>query len=78
LADPAQALGGAIFITSMTGLGILGARWIINDALYKEYCRCTHEFNQHWIRPRGIHLPEGWPETEKCKRCGCKMYQKQS
>jgi hypothetical protein len=71
-----QALVSAVFVTGMVGIGILGARWIIMDALYKEYCVCDHEFNQHFVAPRGIQLPEGWPDTEQCKVCMCRSYRK--
>jgi hypothetical protein len=73
VADQTSALMAAGFITTMCGIGILGARWIIKDALYKEYCVCDHEYNEHYIVPRGMINPM---ETEKCKRCGCRSYNK--
>jgi hypothetical protein len=66
-------MAGALFITTVVGVFILGARYIILDSLSKAYCICDHEYNEHYVVPRGmINLME----TEKCKVCGCRAYRK--
>jgi hypothetical protein len=73
MADQTQTLVAAGFITALWGVGILGARYIILEALAKAYCACSHEFNQHYVVPYWMVNPEG---SEKCKLCGCKAYNK--
>ena len=72
----AHALEQSIFFTVMTFIGIMGARWIIRESLYKAYCRCEHEFNEHWVKARGHSYTLEWPTVEKCKKCSCQAYKK--
>lgn len=70
--EPARTVV-ALFITGMVGLGIIGVKFIIKDAMSKAYCICKHEFNEHYVTPYGFTNPK---DTEKCRICGCLAFRK--
>lgn len=69
-------LVASLFITIMAGIGVLGARFIIKESMAKAYCDCFHEFNDHWVAPRGYLSAIEYPKLDTCKICSCKKYNK--
>ena len=67
----------SLFVTVCAGVGVFGVWHILYESLAKAYCICGHEFNQHYVLPRG-HKPEfyGIPAGEPCKVCSCKKFRK--
>lgn len=71
-----MALPEAIFVTSMTFVGIMGARYIIREFFSKAYCRCGHEYNEHNIVPKSRGYAEKEYSNEACRVCSCRKWAK--
>lgn len=71
-----NALVYSIVAMAFAFIFVMGARWIIRESLAKAYCKCEHEFNQHWVRARGHIYPPEYPAVEKCRECSCQAYKK--
>ncbi len=60
-------------VTAAAAAIILGVAYLVKDYNSKEYCVCGHEYNEHWVTPRGMINPLG---GDQCKLCKCKNYNK--
>lgn len=54
---------------------VLGGRFIILEGLSKAYCKCSHEYNEHNIVPKG-YASEPKYSDGTCKECSCKEFKK--
>ncbi|HYT41873.1 MAG TPA: hypothetical protein VEP90_05975 [Methylomirabilota bacterium] len=67
----------SLIFTTGAFVTIMGVRFIIREALAKAYCICRHEYNQHFVLPRGMKPAAfGIPKGEPCRVCPCKKYKK--
>lgn len=68
--SPLVALAICLFISYSI---VFFGRYIILEIMARSYCSCGHEFNDHWVVPKGYgYLAEH--SSEKCKICKCKKF----
>lgn len=70
-AEDSNRLIASLFVTGCAGALILGFKALLYDFRSIAHCMCGHEYNEHYVYPRGMVNPM---KSEKCMICRCYNY----